>query len=147
MHRHESLFAVAILIAAGCHTAAAGRQRSPAASAVVATTGSDTLDWLRAQRSRVREEAARTPDQPWNPPDWRSHDVKPLVGLTRDRIVAALGPPDVCPHANGSPCGFGVAVVYALFYLPDTSLGGGPNLALDFDERGVCTFAKWVLTK
>jgi hypothetical protein len=82
------------------------------------------------------------------PEQWRSWDLSPIVGMTRSTVLAALGQPfDACPPANGIPCTFGVALVYNMYRLGPYDLGGGPHVALEFDQGGMCSEARWFITK
>jgi len=82
------------------------------------------------------------------PADWRSWDLTRLVGIDRATLVAAFGPPfDACPAADGIRCTFGAALVYDVYRLGLGELGGGPHVVLDFDQHGICSRARWLLTK
>ncbi len=79
--------------------------------------------------------------------------VEVLVGMTRDAIRAALGAPGGCEEdvsfdAEGrghpvAPCEAHEDWYYSFYHLPETWVGGGPELLLQFDANGVCTSAGW----
>ena len=108
-------------------------------------TGNATLDWLTEQRRLL---AKTPPDSSFYPNAWQEHDLAPLMGLPRTTIVAALGPPDVCPKSDGTPCPYSDgADIYALFQLSPYQVGGGPHIVLTYDARGICTEVRWFATK
>ena len=96
---------------------------------------SATLDELRAQRSRLKSAAGPRPVDP--PP---TVDVRVLVGIGRDRIQGALGPPESCDQPT---CADARSWYYEFYYLPEGWIGGGTALFLTFDGSGRCAHASW----
>ena len=80
-----------------------------------------------------------------------------LVGLGKDQLRAALGPPHTCEEdsvgtADGrrlpvAPCQTHSDWFYSFYHLPETSLGGGPELFLTFGPNGRVARAEWQFTR
>jgi hypothetical protein len=102
-----------------------------------------TIGWLRVELAKVRQVAA---DQRYETPGWRSQDVSSLVGMSRTGVKQALGEPDLLPGHEGVSDSGRTQWRYAFFRLAGR-MGGGPTLALRFDQNGACDHAQWVLTK
>jgi hypothetical protein len=86
------------------------------------------------------------------PPAVDLPSVGALVGVTRTRFLEALGHP-ACgrwasepgtQHYERLPCEEARELEYSFYYLPDNYVGGGPELIVEFDERGVCNSARWM---
>lgn len=83
--------------------------------------------------------------------------LEPLLGMSRAELRAALGAPNTCGGNRGgetdgrrarvAPCQTGDDWFYSFYHLPEGSVGGGPELLLQFDEKGTCVSARWVLTQ
>jgi hypothetical protein len=69
-------------------------------------------------------------------------DASPLVGFTRTRIELALGTPNKCDPLM-APCRSTNDWFYSFYSLPDTWVGGGPELLLHFGPDNVCTSVAW----
>ena len=70
-----------------------------------------------------------------------------MVGMTAGDITRQLGNPD-CSATPAEPCLGKADLVYELFYLPPTWLGGGPNLLIWIDgHSSVCRKARWLGTQ
>jgi hypothetical protein len=84
-------------------------------------------------------------------------DVSPLVGMTRGELRAALGAPSACDEgqitdADGrqvpvAPCQKSSDWFYSFYHLPEGWVGGGPELLLGFDDKGICSSAGWMFTQ
>ena len=133
-----------ILLLLGCSSVPAG----PPPKALQATDRDrgSTIEWLRTEFVHLRRLPA---EESYEPEDWRTRDISSLVGMTRNGLLDALGPPDLCPRSDGGPCGLvsGRVLVYVLFHLPPLSIGGGPHLVIRLDETDVCTRAYLLGTK
>ncbi len=88
-----------------------------------------------------------------------------LVGMERAVIVQALQAPHECAMddvtscsgttlrcrtervATPAPCGEEDDVFYSFYHLPDTWVGGGPELRLRFDDDDRCASAMWFHTQ
>jgi hypothetical protein len=82
-------------------------------------------------------------------------DVTPLIGLPKETLRNALGPTSInCaikPAVNVTtgermriaPCQDDQDLAYSFYSLPAGWAGGGPELLLQFDQRGMCTRALW----
>jgi hypothetical protein len=74
-------------------------------------------------------------------------DVSLLVGMTRSKIESALGHPNICRiPIEYAPCRKKGDWFYSFYYLADYN-GGGPELYLTFDNKGLCKTAHWVFTQ
>jgi len=135
---------VAALLAAGVTQGAAANAPKQADAQPSAASRAETIDWLRTELAKVRQVPA---DQHYEAEGWRSRGVSSLVGMSRAAVGDALGEPDVCPPRDRSPCVFGEGRVVYEFFRLGGRIGGGPHLAMRFDRTGVCTHARWILTK
>ena len=82
-------------------------------------------------------------------------DVRPLLGLRRDTLRDALGPPSInCRDEPGvnvttgervriAPCQADEDLAYSFYRLPALTGGGGPELLLQFNANGICSRAVW----
>jgi hypothetical protein len=105
-------------------------------------------DWCRWKIEKEMGMREKLP-APGKPPEATLPNVENLTGLTRDRIEAAFGPPSgICWGSDGGvledgSCGGARVWQYSFYYLPTRRLGGGPELTLVFDEKGVCILSLW----
>jgi hypothetical protein len=68
-----------------------------------------------------------------------------LINLSRKRVVDALGVPTFeCNNELVAGCTRRGDVVYSFYKLPETAVGGGPELSLSFDSSGNCIRAQWL---
>jgi hypothetical protein len=110
---------------------------------------------LRDIRASLDEIRAAAPDAEVT--NSRPLHTEVLVGMTRDAIRNALGEPNTCEEdvafdsqGNGSPvapCESHQDWFYSFYHLPEHSVGGGPELLLQFDANGVCAAARWMHTQ
>ena len=100
----------------------------------------DTLRNLRASLDLVKKAPA---DKPFTAP---CPAVSALPGLSREQIKAALGTPHLC-GPDWAPFAHEGDWFYSLYKLPNTMVGGGPELVLQFGRGDICTSATWVNTQ
>jgi len=100
-----------------------------------------------------REEGLRTSMPSAGPPPVADlPDASGLVGLSRSRLLAELGPPgNGCwQQQNGayrlSDCATQKHIEFP-FYALGGGPGGGEEVWLDFDDDGVCVRARWMNTQ
>jgi len=77
-------------------------------------------------------------------------EVSGLAGATQAEIRAALGDPQTCTeNMQFAPCvgGDPTSWFYSFYHLETGSLGGGPELLLEFEANGRCTRARWAHTR
>ena len=81
-------------------------------------------------------------------------DLQNLVGVPQESLLKALGMPDACGHDLGSGgvpafdnCLAVSEWVYAFYWLPPGSRGGGPELWIKFDQHSRCEMAQWHFTR
>ena len=153
---------LALLLPIGCHEAAPApvtpsppTQASPvvaravdAAPAARADPAEAALGALAGKLAAVRAAPA---DKAFS--DGGDSDVSPLVGVSAARVRAALGEPRVCGKDDSTiakdarhpmaPCRAEGDWFYSFYRLPTSSVGGGPELLLQFDASGICTLATW----
>jgi hypothetical protein len=72
--------------------------------------------------------------------------VDALRGASRDTVRSALGAPDNCGY-NENECASQSSWAYWFFHLPAGWRGGGPELWLTFDARGLVQEAKWQFSR
>jgi hypothetical protein len=73
-------------------------------------------------------------------------DLKPLGGISRAELVAALGPPTFCTLVN-VPKGPDCSSHYnrwSFYRLPAGTIGGGPELSCEVDQAQRCAVVRWV---
>lgn len=75
-----------------------------------------------------------------------TYDPSRLIGLSRTQISSVLGPPKTCDSMAG-PCEGRDDWFYSFYKLPRNSLGGGPELLLQFGLDDLCTSARWMRTQ
>ncbi len=155
---------VACLIAAGAackgtgNPAPSGNDR-PATSPADLTTASSPVELdaaaepsaaevLAALRVSLDKVRAVAPDQTIRLGEPR--DVGALAGATQEEIREVLGEPETCeqnmqfaPCVGGDPTNW----FYSFYHLQTGSLGGGPELLLEFSADGRCTRASWAHTR
>jgi hypothetical protein len=73
--------------------------------------------------------------------------LEPLLGMTRSELRSALGAPHTCEKDRVAPCQTNDDWFYSFYHLPEGALGGGPELLLQFDQKGTCVSARWVITR
>ena len=133
----KSLLSLVLLVA--CVTPS-GSQQSAADPKVVSARDARLL--LSVLRDRRDEVVHAGPDQRVD--RGSALDVSPLVGLAREEIASVLGDPQSC--GTESPvkgrCSTDVWE-YAMYHLPQESIGGGTVLLLGFDAGGTCNLAAW----
>ena len=106
---------------------------------------SDWCRWEIETEMGLRDELPA----PGKPPAQRLPNVENLTGLTKDRISSALGPPSgLCWGSDGGvlegdSCEDASVWQYSFYYLPTRRLGGGPELTLVFDDKGICILSLW----
>jgi len=110
---------------------------------------------LRDMRAALDEIRAAAPDA--EATNSRPLRTEVLVGMTRDAIRAALGAPSTCEEdvsfdqeGRGhpvAPCEAHQDWFYSFYHLPETWVGGGPELLLQFDANDVCSSARWMHTQ
>jgi len=111
---------------------------------------SAALDELKACRSAV----PASTDKPFDSPCGFKTDIRPLKGIALDRLLSALGKPDVCYTAAGglhmpkkdSRCVRGFATGWSFFRLPFGSMGGGPYFLCRLDLKDRCSLPFWLGT-
>ena len=68
-----------------------------------------------------------------------------LINLSKKRVVDVLGAPTFeCNSDSVTGCTRRGDVVYSFYKLPETAVGGGPELSLSFDSSDNCVRAEWV---
>lgn len=128
------------------------------ASSSVAHAQSKDTDPLAAERVALFRELRRCLDDlpttvmtRVNSP-CAERDVGLLTGLTRPRLVEALANPTWCKAADKlnylppSDCNKSDQWGYSFYRLPPSSLGGGPELLLEFDSAQRAK-ARWIRTQ
>jgi len=73
--------------------------------------------------------------------------LEPLLGMTRSELRSALGAPRACDEGSVAPCQTDDDWFYSFYFLPAGTVGGGPELLLQFDDRGTCVSARWMFTQ
>jgi hypothetical protein len=122
---------------------------TPASSSVdvdaAEPSAADVLVALRVSLDRVRAVAPDDTIRLGEP-----LDVSALAGATQEEIREALGEPETCendmqfaPCIGGDPTNW----FYSFYHLQTGSLGGGPELLLEFSADGRCTRASWAHTR
>jgi hypothetical protein len=80
--------------------------------------------------------------------NWGREDLQPLIGLSSTVLEQALGLPELCRREEARPnCRDESVWEYSFYELPPGSIGGGPELVLELDARGVVTAAEWLHSK
>jgi hypothetical protein len=130
-------YSVVVVAIIGCATPSSGdgtNVRRPSAD-----DSHELLGTLRTRRAEVAR--ARPEEQVDRGGDF---DLKELIGLTQTDIESALGEPEECGTELpvGGKCRTNTWE-YVLYHLPETSLGGGTMLVLQFDIAGRCNYARW----
>jgi hypothetical protein len=85
-------------------------------------------------------------------------DVTPLIGVSRQRLLATLGPspidcpqtlsgPPTAPARRIAPCRGDDDLAYSFYALPKGWAGGGPELLLEFEHGDTCVRARWFRTQ
>ncbi len=146
----------ALITCGACHSTTSVAPQAPDASSSLNAAESNrppkALEDLRialgqARKAGKAEQVSTGGSQP----------LGALIGMTGAEIRAALGEPSTCTRnaffdANGSghpvaPCQNRTDWFYSFYHLPQPSLGGGPELLLQFDSSGKCTNAQWMHTQ
>lgn len=116
----------------------------------------DVLNWLRPRLQQVA--LARQKGERFNVSDAEPGlvDVTRLVGMSRQRLLDALGPPSFSckqesrlgnPASRTAPCRGDDDFVYSLYALPKNWRGGGPELLCEFDGGQSVVRARWFYTQ
>lgn len=145
---------------AGAAPAESANETAPAApttaDAASTSTAPSPRDLLLAElSSRLDQVQIAKPDQ--RVETGGDIALEPLLGITRAELRAALGAPRTCEKnevttADGrklpvAPCQTNDDWFYSFYHLPRASVGGGPELLLQFDDRGACVSARWMFTQ
>lgn len=104
------------------------------------------LDRLRPL-ARARAAVVAAPDdRPFRVEPMPPVDV--LVGLRRSEL-SFLGEAHACtgPAQPSAPCQRANQAFFSFYKLPPSSVGGGPELLLDFDDQGQCSAARVTHTR
>ena len=110
----------------------------PVTAPAAATVGRESPAQLRLlEKLRHRRERYSYADFP-------KVAVTGLAGLTKAEVRAALGAPSLCYRP--SDCDRATRW-WISFYAQLEGVGGGPELVLYFDSRGVCTQAEWAMSQ
>jgi len=73
--------------------------------------------------------------------------VDAMKGLSREKVISALGKPDNCVELSRDECAALESWTYYFFYLPPGWRGGGPELWLTFRGNSVVEDARWQFSR
>jgi len=104
----------------------------------------ELLKALRARLDAVRSRHGVTERYYEN---WVREDLRPLIGLSSSTVEQALGLPQACLMPGSRQDCRDDEWQYSFYTLPEGSLGGGPQLMIGFDFRGLATVAYWIFSK
>ena len=127
----------------GCATPSSPSHTSPDPETRATPDSRQLLATLRTRRAEIAQ--ARSEEHVD-----RGHDLdlQPLMGLSQEEIRFALGQPDGC---GTEPAVAGNCKTdeweYNLFHLPESWLGGGTILFLQFDAARRCRYVRWIGSK
>lgn len=144
---NNSTYTFSLFMACVAFVGASCVQSSHAPTPQVIAPSAAPAALLKALRERLDDVRSRAPvtDSYEN---WGSEDVRPLIGLSKSDLEQALGPHEGCRMEGARRnCRDDRTWLYSFYDLPPGSLGGGPELALEFDARGVVTTVEWYHSK
>lgn len=109
--------------------------------AVSAATADDLVAFLGDQMAstRIRGEDRRIAIE--------KVDVSALEGVTRWTLLGSLGIPDNCSRDAIKECAAQTFWVYRFYYIPPGSVGGGPELWLEFDVNDQVHATAWQVSR
>jgi len=108
------------------------------AGAFALTSATELLRALGGQLAAIRSSQAPQRVALDNTPD-----LKPLLGVGRQAVLSELGVPDNCAGGSLAQCAEAPAWNYSFLHLPPGRRGGGPELMLLFNFRGIVRDAQW----
>ena len=124
--------------------------------AIPSAVSDDAKQLLATLRQRLDEIAAASESRLKPGGDL---DLRPLIGLQVKTLRDALGPASInCRDKSTinvttgereriAPCRADDDLVYSFYRLPKGTGGGGPELLLQFDQKGICIRALWRMTQ
>ena len=116
----------------------------------------EVLNWLRPRLERVALARQKDERLDISTAEPKLVDVTALVGMSRQRLTDALGPPSFScklesrlsnPPLRSAPCRADDDFVYSFYALPKNWGGGGPELLLEFDGGQSVVRARWFRTQ
>jgi hypothetical protein len=103
-----------------------------------------TRDELLAFLAKAIKQARSTPPGFEEAKPGPTPELKPLIGVSGDRLRFALGDPDLCSVSKEGHCASAGQWAYILDpVVPGMRGGGSRELSLQFDSAGSCKSAKW----